>query len=163
MQEEIFGPLLPVFPYSDINEVIEYVNSGGKPLTMYIFGKERKAIDNLIERIPSGSVLVNDTLFQFANIYAPFGGVGDSGLGGYHGKFSFECFSHRRPILRRDDHRILDVPLRYPPYTKFGENFLKIAAKLPDLPPIQKLPQFFIGLFFVAAIGYIAITKDKLF
>lgn len=112
MNEEIFGPVLPILKYTDINTVIAHVNKHDKPLTMYIFAKNRKLIDKLTNSIDSGSVVVNDCLFQFANVYAPFGGVGASGMGGYHGKFSFDCFSHKRPIMRRDDHLILDAPQR---------------------------------------------------
>jgi aldehyde dehydrogenase (NAD+) len=112
MSEEIFGPVLPIFTYSDLDEVISYVNEGEKPLTMYIFSSNQKTIKTLSNRIMSGSVLINDCLFQFGNYYAPFGGVGHSGLGGYHGKFSFDCFSQKRPILHRDGTAILDIPIR---------------------------------------------------
>lgn len=112
MNEEIFGPVLPIIKYSDINTVIAHINAHDKPLTMYIFAKNRKLIDRLTNSVSSGSVVVNDTLFQFANVHTPFGGVGASGMGGYHGKFSFDCFSHKRPIMRRDDHLILDAPQR---------------------------------------------------
>ena len=70
-------------------------------------------LNRVTTEVSSGSVVVNDCLYQFANLYAPFGGVGESGMGGYHGKFSFTCFSHMKPILRRDDHALLDVPLRF--------------------------------------------------
>ncbi len=78
MQEEIFGPLLPVMKYRDVSEVIAFVNADEKPLAMYIFGKNRSLIDHLIDRVPSGAVLVNDTLFHFGNFYVPFGGIGNS-------------------------------------------------------------------------------------
>lgn len=149
MQEEIFGPLLPIFTYKDIEEVIDFVNTGEKPLTMYIFTNNTAFTKSICAKIPSGSVVVNDTLFQFANMFAPFGGVGHSGMGGYHGKFSFECFSQKRSILVRDGSALLDIPIRYPPYTDFGLNFFKFALKLPDVPVIG-LPSFkdmlFVGL-----------------
>jgi aldehyde dehydrogenase (NAD+) len=78
MNEEIFGPLLPVMKYRDVSEVIAFVNADEKPLAMYIFGKNRSLIDHLIDRVPSGAVLVNDTLFHFGNFYVPFGGIGNS-------------------------------------------------------------------------------------
>jgi aldehyde dehydrogenase (NAD+) len=112
MQEEIFGPLLPVFRFSQLDEVISYVNEGEKPLTMYIFARNSKVINRLQQEVPSGSIVTNDCLFQFANHFAPFGGVGFSGMGGYRGKFSFEAFSQKRSILRRDDHKFLDIPIR---------------------------------------------------
>mmetsp|Transcript_9633 Transcript_9633/g.15908 ORF Transcript_9633/g.15908 Transcript_9633/m.15908 type:complete len:461 (+) Transcript_9633:54-1436(+) len=112
MTEEIFGPLLPVHKYSDLNTVLEHVKEGEKPLTIYIFARNRRNIDTITNTLSSGSVVVNDALVQFANFYAPFGGVGESGIGGYHGIFSFKAFSHQKPILRRDDHLVLDVPFR---------------------------------------------------
>jgi aldehyde dehydrogenase (NAD+) len=148
MSEELFGPLLPVFKYSHVDEIINYVNSDEKPLTMYIFARDQRFVDKLITSISSGSVLVNDTLFNFANIHAPFGGVGHSGMGGYRGRFSFECFSHRRSILRRDDHAWLDMPIRYPPYSKFALNVFLLAMKIPDLPAMsfRKLLLHLLGL-----------------
>lgn len=136
MQEEIFGPILPVFTYTDLDEVIAYVNEGEKPLTMYIFSTNQRVIDTLTHRIASGSVVINDTLFQFGNIFAPFGGVGHSGMGGYHGKFSFECFSQKRSVLHRDDTAILDIPIRYPPYTDFALSVFRIAFALPHIPAL---------------------------
>jgi acyl-CoA reductase-like NAD-dependent aldehyde dehydrogenase len=79
MQEEIFGPLLPVFRFSKLDEVISYINEGEKPLTMYIFARNSKVINRLQQVVPSGSIVTNDCLFQFANHFAPFGGVGFSG------------------------------------------------------------------------------------
>jgi aldehyde dehydrogenase (NAD+) len=134
MQEEIFGPILPVMVYRDIQEVIDYVNSGDKPLTMYLFGKDRQWIDRMTDAVPSGSIVVNDVLFQFANVFAPFGGVGASGMGNYHGKYSFDCFSYKRSILRRDDHRLLDAPIRYPPYGPYAVTIFKSLVKLPAMP-----------------------------
>ena len=139
MTEEIFGPLLPVFKFRRLEEVIEVINEGEKPLTMYIFARDRAPVEKLIAAVSSGSVVVNDCLFQFANVYAPFGGVGFSGMGNYRGRYSFECFSTKRSVLRRDDHRILDVPVRYPPYTDFGLKFFKFAAyNLPDVPAFDR-------------------------
>eukprot|EP00598_Pedospumella_elongata_P006884 CAMPEP_0184985614 /NCGR_PEP_ID=MMETSP1098-20130426/14206_1 /TAXON_ID=89044 /ORGANISM="Spumella elongata, Strain CCAP 955/1" /LENGTH=500 /DNA_ID=CAMNT_0027509707 /DNA_START=33 /DNA_END=1532 /DNA_ORIENTATION=- len=135
MTEEIFGPLLPVLKYKDINAVIKHIKENEKPLTLYIFARNRRLIDRLTNEISSGSAVVNDCLYQFANLYAPFGGVGESGMGGYHGHFSFTCFSHRRPILRRDDHAILDVPFRYPPYSDFALSIFRFAMSLPINQP----------------------------
>jgi len=138
MKEEIFGPLLPILRVKSMDEAIAFVQGDikEKPLSLYIFSKNKKTINKIISTIPSGGVLVNDTLFHFANSYVPFGGVGQSGIGGYHGKFSFECFSHRRTVMDRDDHMILDVPFRYPPYTPFGLRVFKSASKLPSIPAL---------------------------
>lgn len=87
MSEEIFGPILPVMQYESIDNAIEIINSDGlcKPLVLYIFSKDRQLIDKVIDAVPSGGVVVNDTIFQLLNPYIPFGGVGNSGIGGYHG------------------------------------------------------------------------------
>ena len=91
MSEEIFGPLLPVMKYDNIDEVIKIVNSDNlrRPLALYVFAKDRNVIDKLTDSIPSGGVVVNDTIFHVMNPYMPFGGVGASGTGAYHGESSF--------------------------------------------------------------------------
>jgi aldehyde dehydrogenase (NAD+) len=112
MKEEIFGPILPVFKYSDIKEVIQHINSDEKPLVMYLFSSSRKWIDKMIEVIPSGDVVTNDCLFHAGSSYLPFGGVGHSGMGAYHGKFSIDAFTYKRSVLRRDAGKLLDIPAR---------------------------------------------------
>lgn len=145
MQEEIFGPILPVLKYTTIEDIRKTVSNGlENPLAMYIFSKNRKFIDTITGTINCGSVVVNDTLFHFANPNLPFGGIGNSGIGFYHGKFSYEAFSHKKSIMRRDDHSILDVPVRYPPYTKFGLDFFQFAANLPAAPAISQTA-FWVG------------------
>jgi aldehyde dehydrogenase (NAD+) len=138
MSEEIFGPIMPVFKYSDISEVTRYINSGEKPLTMYIFAKNRTLIDTVCRACQSGSVLVNDTMYQYGNNHAPFGGVGNSGMGSYFGKYSFTTFSQARTILRRDDHMILDIPIRYPPYHPYAVPIFRAVMKLPPVPHVSK-------------------------
>jgi len=135
MADEIFGPILPVFKFKDIEDVVTRVNEREKPLTMYIFARNRKLIDHLINNISSGSAVVNETVFHFSNHYLPFGGIGHSGMGGYHGYFSFLCFSHQRSIMRRDDHMLLDIPLRYPPYSTFAFKIFRYAATIPIVQP----------------------------
>lgn len=80
---------------------------------------------------------MNDIIYQFGNVFAPFGGIGESGMGGYHGKFSFEDFTFKRAVLRRDGSRLMDIYLRYPPYSDFNEKIFKLALKLPSLPPLR--------------------------
>ena len=85
--------------------------------------------NTLMDRVQSGGVCINDALVHVLNCDLPFGGVGTSGMGSYHGKFSIDAFSHTRAVLRKDDRSIFDVPIRYPPYTPFGENmFRKLGA-----------------------------------
>jgi acyl-CoA reductase-like NAD-dependent aldehyde dehydrogenase len=136
MQEEIFGPLLPTLRYCDINEVIRHIVDGEKPLALYIFSSNKKLVNRLIAAVPSGGVVVNDVIFQFGNVFAPFGGIGQSGMGGYHGRFSFEDFTFKRAVLHRDGSKLMDIYLRYPPYSKTNEQIFKFAIKLPAIPPL---------------------------
>lgn len=111
MQDEIFGPILPVLTYREIEEVITFVNDRDKPLALYLF-TENKAIEHrVLERISFGGGCVNDTLMHVAQHHLPFGGVGASGMGGYHGKYSFETFSHRKGIVKNTT--AFDLPFRY--------------------------------------------------
>ncbi|WP_426272758.1 aldehyde dehydrogenase [Exiguobacterium sp. R-17] len=111
MQDEIFGPILPVLTYHEIEEVITFVNDRDKPLALYLF-TENKAIEHrVLERISFGGGCVNDTLMHVAQHHLPFGGVGASGMGGYHGKYSFETFSHRKGIVKNTT--AFDLPFRY--------------------------------------------------
>ena len=140
MQEEIFGPILPIMPFSSLEEVVDITNTEitQQPLALYIFSKDKTSIDYLINNIHSGGVVVNDTVFGVASPNLPFGGVGPSGIGSYHGKASFDCFSHSQPIVRRHDLWWLDVPFRFPPYSNFGLNVFKLAFGLPDQPSVSR-------------------------
>jgi len=116
MQEEIFGPILPVIGYNNLSEVIHYINSKGKPLAIYYFSENRAKQRRVISETSSGACLINDVVIHFANKNLPFGGVGDSGTGRYHGKESFKAFSNRKAVMKTS--RIIDVPLKYPPFKK---------------------------------------------
>jgi aldehyde dehydrogenase (NAD+) len=117
MQEEIFGPILPVIDFEEFEEVYGIIEKNPKPLATYIFSRNRKRIREFLMRTQSGSSGVNETVMQIASPYLPYGGVGSSGMGRYHGKKSFETFSNMRSVL--DKSNLLDIWLRYPPYTKF--------------------------------------------
>jgi aldehyde dehydrogenase (NAD+) len=123
MQEEIFGPILPVLTYSDVAEAIAIVNQKPKPLALYLFSRNKNLQQRVLQSTSSGSVCINDTVMQFAVPGLPFGGVGNSGMGKYHGKASFDTFSHYKSVLNRS--LILDVKLRYAPYTKTKLQLLK--------------------------------------
>lgn len=112
MQEEIFGPILPVLSYTNIDEVISKVQQNDKPLALYYFGANKNHEEKLLQSVPFGGGCVNDTLYHLATPYLPFGGVGTSGIGSYHGKYSFETFSHRKSILKQTTK--FDIPVRYP-------------------------------------------------
>jgi len=114
MQEEIFGPLLPVLEYEDIEDALSFVNSRPRPLSLYVFSEKRKTQHLVLERTSFGGGCINDAVIQFANLNLPFGGIGNSGMGAYHGRASFETFSHQKSVMKGP--RLLDVKLRYPPY-----------------------------------------------
>ncbi len=119
MESEIFGPILPVVEFSHLDQAIEFVNSKPKPLASYIFSKKPQNIEKFISRTSSGGTTVNDTLLHLSSPYLPFGGVGESGIGRYHGKSGFDAFSNKRAVLSKPF--FLDLWLRYPPYSrKFG-------------------------------------------
>jgi aldehyde dehydrogenase (NAD+) len=114
MQEELFGPLLPVLRVQGLSEAIERINQRPKPLALYLFSKQRIAQEEILRRTSSGGVCFNDVVMHVSVPELPFGGVGNSGMGNYHGEAGFKTFSHERSILRRPFR--LDAPFRYPPY-----------------------------------------------
>jgi aldehyde dehydrogenase (NAD+) len=114
MQEEIFGPILPIIEYSDITEAIALVNSRPKPLALYLFSQNKNLQKRVLQETSSGGVCINDTVIQVGVSSLPFGGVGDSGIGSYHGKASFDTFSHYKSVLRNSF--LLDLNWRYAPY-----------------------------------------------
>ena len=125
MQEEIFGPILPILTYKNLDEAIQKVIEGEKPLSAYIFSNNAKEQTKILEKLSFGGGCINDTLMHISNHHLPFGGVGNSGLGNYHGKFGFDSFSHQKAIL--DKSIYLEPELKYPPYT---DGKLKILKKL---------------------------------
>jgi acyl-CoA reductase-like NAD-dependent aldehyde dehydrogenase len=114
MEDEIFGPLLPVIAYDDLSEAIDFVAARPKPLALYFFSRDRVRQDRVLAETSSGGACINDTVIHETVPGLPFGGVGDSGMGKYHGEDSFDAFSHVRSIIRNNF--LLDVFLRYPPY-----------------------------------------------
>ena len=129
MQEEIFGPILPIIAIADMNAAIEYVNSRPKPLALYWFGKDQKRLQQVLDKTRSGGVTVNDTLLHVAVEGLPFGGVGASGMGAYHGKTGFETFSHRKSVLEVRGwfglNMLRGTQLARPPYGKGVERLLR--------------------------------------
>lgn len=114
MAEEIFGPILPIITYRDEKEIAETISRYEKPLALYVFTEDRKFARKISTQFSFGGGCVNDTVIHFANKRLPFGGVGHSGMGAYHGKLSFDTFSHRKSIVKRANW--LDLPFRYAPY-----------------------------------------------
>ncbi|WP_017654159.1 aldehyde dehydrogenase family protein [Fortiea contorta] len=114
MQEEIFGPILPIIEYSEITEAIALINSRPKPLALYLFSQNKDLQNRVLQETTSGGVCLNDTVMQVGVSSLPFGGVGDSGIGSYHGKAGFDTFSHNKSVLKNSF--LLDLNWRYAPY-----------------------------------------------
>jgi coniferyl-aldehyde dehydrogenase len=127
MQREIFGPILPLVPYRDLDEVIARINAGPRPLAIYPFSNRRERIERLIERVMSGGVTVNDALIHVGQDDLPFGGVGESGMGHYHGYEGFVTFSKLRPVFHQA--RWSSVALLAPPYGKLAERVLAFLTR----------------------------------
>ena len=113
MQEEIFGPILPVLPFEKLDDVISHLRTRPRPLALYAFTGERATQERLLAETTSGGVCFNDTLSHILNRDLPFGGIGESGMGTYHGKAGFDTFTHYRSVLTRSPH--FDPGLTYPP------------------------------------------------
>jgi coniferyl-aldehyde dehydrogenase len=127
MQREIFGPILPLVPYRRLDEVIGRINAGPRPLALYPFSNRRDRIDLLLERVMSGGVSVNDALMHVGQDDLPFGGVGESGMGHYHGREGFETFSKLRPVFRQA--RWSSTSLLVPPYGRLADRVLAFLAR----------------------------------
>ncbi|WP_266171010.1 coniferyl aldehyde dehydrogenase [Dyella subtropica] len=127
MQEEIFGPLLPLVPYDTLDQAIAYVASHPHPLALYLFEQDRATIDNVLTRTLAGGVTINDTLYHIAQHGLPFGGVGPSGMGGYHGETGFRTFSHMKPVFHQA--RFNGAGLLNPPYGERFKRMLSIMLK----------------------------------
>lgn len=126
MQEEIFGPILPILTFSELKEVIFAVNSHPKPLALYLFTNDKEVEERIIDNISFGGGCINDTVVHLATSYMPFGGVGESGMGSYHSEWSFDTFTHKKSIMKKSF--LIDIKLRYPPY-KDKLNILKKIMK----------------------------------
>ncbi|PIG91941.1 aldehyde dehydrogenase [Gloeocapsopsis sp. IPPAS B-1203] len=114
MQEEIFGPILPIIEYDDLSEAIAIINEKPKPLALYLFSRDKKIQQRILQETSSGGVCINDTVMQVAVSSLAFGGVGESGIGKYHGKASFDTFSHQKSVLKKSF--LFDLKWRYAPY-----------------------------------------------
>ncbi len=123
MSEEIFGPILPVLTYRDLGEAIEFVNARPKPLALYVFAGNDREANRVVSHTSSGGVTINHTLLHLAIPDFPFGGVGPSGMGSYHGEAGFNVFSHLKPVLRRGTKP--DPKIAYPPYTDFKQKIIR--------------------------------------
>ncbi|VAI03146.1 hypothetical protein VPH35_072082 [Triticum aestivum] len=144
MTGEIFGPLLPIITVDKIEESIAHINAGAKPLAAYLFTKDKKLQQDFVSNVSAGGMLVNDVALHLTNPHLPFGGVGDSGMGSYHGKFSFDCFTHRKAVLIRGFGG--EANARYPPYTAEKQRILRGLIK---------------GSFFALILALLGFPREK--
>ncbi|SEQ21433.1 aldehyde dehydrogenase (NAD+) [Virgibacillus subterraneus] len=126
MQEEIFGPLLPMLTFTELDDVISKLKHMDKPLALYYFGEKEKSQQSILKNVSFGGGCINDTLYHLANPHLPFGGVGNSGIGVYHGKYGFNTFSHNKSVLKQTTR--FDLPLRYPG-SKIAHSLVKKIMK----------------------------------
>ncbi|KAJ8946345.1 hypothetical protein NQ318_004235 [Aromia moschata] len=158
MQEEIFGPILPVVNVKNALDAINFINDREKPLSLYVFSNEKRIQDLFLENTSSGNLLVNDTMMHFACDSIPFGGIGHSGMGAYHGKFSFDTFSHGKGTVIKKLNKFgeLITAARYPPYTESNLNIIATATKKRNPPRIAGLPHIFV--FFMGVLATLFYT-----
>jgi aldehyde dehydrogenase (NAD+) len=128
MQQEIFGPVLPMLTYRSIDDALAVIAAREKPLVMYVFSRNRRFVRDVIARTSAGGTVVNDTLLHFYQLNLPFGGVGESGIGKAHGFFGFEAFSNARGILEQPT-RFSGIQLMYPPYTKWKRKLIELTVR----------------------------------
>nr|XP_023018135.1 aldehyde dehydrogenase, dimeric NADP-preferring-like [Leptinotarsa decemlineata] len=150
MQEEIFGPILPIISIEDAYDAIKFINSREKPLALYIFSNRKRDIEQILLNTPAGGVTVNDTIMHLTVHSLPFGGVGNSGMGHYHGKYSYDTFTHKKGVLHKNLGLIgetLSCP-RYPPYTQANLTYLRIL-----LAPGLSLPKKYLTHLMCFGLG----------
>jgi coniferyl-aldehyde dehydrogenase len=127
MQEEIFGPILPVIPYTDLNKVIDYINDRPRPLALYVFTRDRRLSDTVIAHTRSGGVAINDCALHAVQHDLPFGGIGNSGMGHYHGMEGFMEFSKLRPVFHQAP--FSSTAALTPPYGIFADRIFQAIKK----------------------------------
>ncbi|MCD7728911.1 MAG: aldehyde dehydrogenase [Clostridia bacterium] len=127
MGEEIFGPVLPVISYSNIDNVIDKINSGNTPLALYLFTSDKATVKKVTSRVAFGGGCINDTIIHLATSAMGFGGCGESGMGSYHGKQGFDCFTHEKSIV--DKKTFIDLPMRYQPYSRLMLKLTRMFLK----------------------------------
>ncbi|KAF0685106.1 hypothetical protein As57867_022909, partial [Aphanomyces stellatus] len=149
MQGELFGPILPIVYYDNVQDTIDFVNARPKPLSLYVFSNSQKqVVQPVLDQTSSGSACVNDVIVQGSNPLLPFGGVGNSGMGAYHGHHSFRTFSHQKAVMYKST--MGDIPFRYMPYTPTAEKVLKLA--MAPISRVQKRMAYVAAFVAFAAI-----------
>jgi len=144
MQEEIFGPILPIVTVRHVEEAVSFINSRDKPLSLYVFSTNQTVAEVFKTRTSSGSMVINDAVVHLSVETLPFGGVGASGMGNYHGRYTFLTFSHEKSVLVRDFSRLGEYlgETRYPPYAQWKINRLDFLVKNRKIPSFLKLLPF---------------------
>ncbi len=137
MRDEIFGPILPLIGYDDLAEVVARINAGPRPLALYPFSHDPGKLHMLLERVMSGGVSINDALWHVGQHDLPFGGVGASGMGHYHGREGFETFSKLRPVFHQA--RWSSLKLLAPPYGRFADRVAGLVGALRKLARPRRL------------------------
>ena len=128
MKEEIFGPLMPIVTYKNLSEAIKFIGEREKPLALYLFSNNKKNQKRVLEETSSGALVFNDCVIHHTNPNLPFGGINNSGLGSYHGKYGFDAFSHEKAILKSASWSPFKLML--PPYTKRKHSLVNLIKKL---------------------------------
>ncbi|CAH1991165.1 unnamed protein product [Acanthoscelides obtectus] len=142
MQEEIFGPILPIVTVESYEEAINFINQREKPLALYVFTGCKKVKKAFLRETSSGAVLINDVLMHSVADGLPFGGVGNSGIGAYHGKHTFDTFSHKKAVMERGTSMLIDKidSIRYPPYNNTKTKLLKTVFRINRTLPVKYVP-----------------------
>nr|CAD7194096.1 unnamed protein product [Timema douglasi]CAD7259042.1 unnamed protein product [Timema shepardi] len=164
MQEEIFGPILPILVVEDMFEAVKIINSREHPLALYIFSKDKSVQNLFTTQTTSGSVTINETLQQLCVHELPFGGVGQSGMGAYHGKYSFDTFTHSKSVFVKDYNAIGEklASSRYPPYSEKKLSFITFLMKKRRSLSLKYLPHaIFFALGIAATFAGKAIAKAE--
>jgi acyl-CoA reductase-like NAD-dependent aldehyde dehydrogenase len=154
---EIFGPVLYIAPYDNINEAIGYINEREKPLSSYLFSNDAVMKERVKEHTSAGCLVINDTIIHFASSYVPFGGVGNSGMGAYHGKWGFDNMSHWKPVVEQSNY--IMAP-RYPPYTPQKKRILSFAMRYLNYGKVQ-IKNWVFNAICAVLILYILMKKFK--
>ncbi|EFA09120.1 aldehyde dehydrogenase family 3 member A2 [Tribolium castaneum] len=156
IMQEIFGPILPIITIDNTVDAINFVNQGEKPLSLYVFSNKKTDIDLFIKNTSSGGVCINDTMMHFSCESLPFGGVGNSGLGAYHGRYSFDTFTHKKGTLVKNAGKLGEKlqNARYPPYNESKAKFLStMLKKRPTIPMTYMWHFISFGLGVVATLA----------
>ncbi len=159
MQDEIFGPILPVFTYKNIQEVINFINDRDKPLALYYFGENNQHKEKILNETSSGAFCINECIMHYMNHTLPFGGVGNSGYGAIHGKHGFNSCSHLKPVLDKSGYlgtlNAYPLSCRYPPYTEQKMKTMNFLAKIFDVYPSDIFGAVWLKILYVLVLAFV--------